>query len=106
MLKCFVAAGKPYKSWKDLCVKKTEHEDLYKDIYGREWAYTRERYPCFDSFDLLHEDRYFRWFVHRENGEMTLVYVDDGKKELTVIQNPESWRYTCREMLKRLGWIE
>ena len=105
MSKSFTAAGKLYNSWEDLCVKKTLRKYLVKDVYGRVWAYTLERYPCFDSFDRLHENRYFRWFVYREPGKFTLVSVDDGKNAVTVTENADDWRYICREMLQELGWI-
>ena len=105
-LTLFTVAGKPYSSLKELIVKKKHDKYLYEDIYGREWAYETDRYPCFDSSDYLYEDRYYRWFVYRDGEDLWQVYYDDGTKQLEVTKNPEHFRYDCRKMLSELGWIE
>jgi hypothetical protein len=99
-------AGKLYGNLNELRVKQVSEPYLYEDIYGRVWAYEIERYPCFDSYDYLNEDRYYRWFVHREGSDIWVVYADDGTGEVTVTKNPERYQYTCRKMLQALGWIE
>ena len=59
-------AGRLYENLKQLTVTEKEKPYLYEDIYGQEWAYEIERYPCFDVYDRMNEDRYYRWYVHRE----------------------------------------
>ena len=102
----FMAAGKGYTNVNQLVAVKKERDYLYEDIYGREWMYVRERYPCFDSYDFLNEDRYYHWYVLPDGEDLWLVYVDDGKIGLEVTKNPEKLNYTPREVLKELGWIQ
>lgn len=75
----FTAAGKQYSSWKQLCQTPTETIGISKDIYGRKVFYIMERFPCFDSYDYLHENRYYRWFYLAEGGVLTQVYLEDGR---------------------------
>ena len=99
-------AGREYEKLNQLTAAVKEEPYLYEDIYGREWAYVSERYPCFDSYDYLNEDRYYHWYVCREGDSMWVVYRDDGGHGVTVMQDPERIDYTCRKILETLGWIE
>jgi len=101
----FMAAGKCYLNWKQLCGEE-EQEGLCTDVYGREVLYYKERFPCFDSFDYLHEHRYFRWFLLRENGGLTRVHVADESGWINVTENVVNLEYQCTKMLKNYGWIE
>ena len=65
----FIAAGKPYLAVSQ--VKAKEEGELngvlyrcfkvpqYRDVHGRRVLYFRERFPCFDVYDRMHE-REFR----------------------------------------------
>ena len=99
-------AGKPYENLNQLTVTVKEKPYLYEDIYGREWAYEIERYPCFDVYDRMNEDRYYRWYVYRDGSDLWVVYKDDGRNGIIISENPEKIDRTCRLMLENLGWIE
>ena len=74
----FHAAGRTYRHWMELLAdSKNGNEGVTQDRYGRQLVYYFERFPCFDSFDYLYEDRYFRWFYIWYNGSWTQIYVSD-----------------------------
>ena len=85
----FIAAGKPYLAVSQLKAK--EEGELngvlyrgfkvpqYRDVHGRRVLYFRERFPCFDSYDRLHENRYYHWYAIESDGKVTLVYTEDEK---------------------------
>lgn len=97
----FQAAGKRYSSLQELChVKKDTYGHICQDIYGREVFAEWERYPCFDVYDRMNEDRYYRWFYIREGDHLTCVYRDDGKNiiqitEDVVIIKDFVWKAMC-----------
>ena len=97
----FVAAGKWYASLKLLTVKTDANGLWCRDVYGREVLAVRERFPCFDSEDFLHEDRYYRWFLLREGGKLTRVYHTDERPTVTVTEDVRDLEPYCWEMVQR-----
>lgn len=96
----FTAAGRPYLSPAQLKAR-TEAElegvlykgftiPAYRDVYGRRVLYFRERFPCFDVYDRMHENRYYHWYVIRHKGGVTIVYVEDEKPGVQVCENYRS----------------
>lgn len=83
----FTAAGKVYKSVSQLTAFKSEDSHFCKDIYGREVLCFWERFPCFDSYDYLYEDRYYRWFFIRRDDKLTLVYSVDTRPKIEVTED-------------------
>lgn len=85
----FTAAGKLYLTIAQLKVKNEAEVDgglyrghtvpLYRDLYGRQVLHLRERFPCFDVYDRLNEDRYYHWYAIRHENGITLVYTQDDK---------------------------
>ena len=85
----FTAAGKPYLSPMQLKAKEEGELDgvqyrgfkvpVYRDTYGRRVLYFRERFPCFDVYDRMHENRYYHWHAIEHSGGVTLVYTEDEK---------------------------
>lgn len=63
----FTVAGKAYDGMESLRHRKmlleSKWADVYKDIHGRWVVYYSERYPCFDSYDLLYETRRNHYFL-------------------------------------------
>lgn len=99
----FVAAGKVYPSLDALRAEKLdEYGHHCRDIYGREVFAEWQRFPCFDSYDYLYENRYYRWFYINEGDKVTCVYYEDQQKKLTVIEDvckiPESWWKKMQEL--------
>lgn len=85
----FIAAGKPYLTVSQLKAKEEGKLDgvlyrgykvpQYRDVYDRRVLYFRERFPCFDSYDRLYENRYYHWYAIEDSGKVTLVYTEDEK---------------------------
>ena len=96
----FIAAGKPYLTTAQLKAKQDGELDgilyrgfkipVYRDTYGRQVLYFRERFPCFDEFDRMYENRYYHWYVIRHKGGVTIVYVEDEKPGVQVCENYRS----------------
>jgi len=57
---------------------------IYEDIYGRTIIHLRKRYPCFDVYDQMYENRYYHWFFIKYEGGLALVYYDDGWDEFEI----------------------
>ena len=77
LLTGFHAAGKHYRNI----------QQLSDAVDGLNVIAFRERFPCFDSYDYLHEDRYFRWFFLRGQGTLTMVYYADRSKNVEVTED-------------------
>lgn len=83
------AAGMIYLSIAQLKKTKTGELDgvlyrgykvpVFQDSFGRKVLYFRERFPCFDVYDSLNEDRYYHWYAIRHEKGVTLVYTEDEK---------------------------
>jgi len=80
----FHAAGRWYPGIKALTVKQIGNTTYYSDIYGRQVLNFNERFPCFDSYDYLYEDRYYRWFYLLTDGKLTEIYYRDDTQEVKV----------------------
>ena len=102
----FKAAGKVYTSWKGLCAKKGDGENLYYDVYGREVVYIAELFPCFDSYDYMNETRHYRWFFLKEDGKLTRVYHTDTRPTIEITEDVRYVENRCLEDLQKLGWVE
>lgn len=90
----FEAAGKKYQSIKELVADLDERNTKSQDVYGREVLYLTERFPCFDSWDYLYENRYCRWFFLKGGDTLTRVYYKDQDKKVFVttdVQHVEEW---------------
>lgn len=83
----FLAAGKAYRNVAQLSAQETEDDHFCRDIYGREVLCFWERFPCFDSYDYLYEDRYYRWFFIRQDDKVTLVYCADTQPGIEVTED-------------------
>lgn len=101
----FEAAGKVYRCWQELCREKLDEDGhVCRDIYGREVLAEWERFPCFDSYDYLYENRYYRWFFIREGDALTCVDYTDERNVITVTEDVGSIREICWKTMKELNW--
>lgn len=99
----FFAAGKHYANWQELIA---EHDDYYehcRDRYGREVVYDWERFPCFDSYDYIHEDRCRRWFLLRKGDKLTYIYLEDQTNYVQVIEDVLDVENRCWDKLVESG---
>ena len=101
----FVAAGRKYQSIQQLCVETDETGTWCKDRYGREVFCVKERFPCFDSYDYLYEDRYFRWFFLQENGKLTRVHYTDQRNSIYVTEDVANLETKCWEKMNALDYF-
>lgn len=99
----FTAAEKTYTSWRELCISDPEN-GCYRDIYGRKVLSVQELFPCFDTYDYLYEDRYYRWFFLCENGRLTMVMYADEENTITVTEDVSVMKPQFRVQVA--NWLE
>ena len=90
----FSLAGKKYLNYNHFLRK--QDGDWGKDIYGRTVLCTRERYPCFDCHDRMHENRYFRWYFIRKGNSISQLFAADDQNKIYItenVQNIEGWAW-------------
>ena len=100
----FSLAGKYYRNLNHFL--RTQAGEWGEDAYGRTVFCTKERYPCFDSFDALYEDRYFRWYFIREGNSLSQLFVADDRNTIYVTEdlgNIERWAW---ERMKATGFCQ
>ena len=104
----FTAAGKRYRGMGELLYRWEENcSGLWgRDIYGRSVLMVAERFPCFDSSDYLHEDRYFRWFILCGDGRFTCVYHTDGTDTVTVTEDVLDMEEPCWKQINEQKCFE
>lgn len=101
----FQAGGRPYLSIDQLCARKLDEDGhLCQDVYGREVFAEWERFPCFDSYDYLHEHRYYRWFFIRTDNQLTCVYYEDEQGNVEVTEDVNKLRERCWKAIQELKW--
>lgn len=100
----FSLAGKTYWNLKHF-LRKQEGE-WGEDAYGRTVFCTKERYPCFDSFDALYEDRYFRWYFIREGNSLSQLFVADDRNIIYVTEDLGNIQRWAWERMKATGFCQ
>ena len=93
----FTAAGRHYTCLEQLVADEAETSGLYMDVYGRKVLYTYERFPCFDVYDEMNENRFYRWFHLVEGGKVTVVYYEDNSDIIDVTEDAAAIRGKFRE---------
>lgn len=91
----FTAAGKHYSGIQELHADRNDLSNPCLDIYGRRVLCFSERFPCFDSYDYLYENRHYRWFYLCDGEKLTLIYCADGRPTVKVTEDvaavPVKW---------------
>ena len=104
----FIAAGRRYGHIRQLRRKVVRDCgfkcDLCRDVYGREVLYIIERFPCFDSYDYLYDNRCERWFLICSGGALTRVKYTDGTDYVEVWEDPPELEFNLWEQMLSLGW--
>lgn len=91
----FTVAGKTYPNFRGFL--KQQEGEWGQDLYGRKVLCTKEKFPCFDSYDYMYENRYYRWYFIREGNSLSQVFVTDERDRVYVtedVQNVEGWAWT------------
>lgn len=101
----FQAGGKVYTSIGQLRAEKLdEYGHICRDVYGREVFAEWERFPCFDSYDYLYENRYYRWFYIRSGDQLTCVYYEDQQDKIEVTEDVRKLPSRCWKAIQELKW--
>ena len=101
----FHAGGKVYNSIEQLRVEKLDEDGhICRDIYGREVFAQWERFPCFDSYDYLYENRYYRWFYIRSGDQLTCVYYADQRDRIEITEDVAKLPQRCWEAMAEAKW--
>lgn len=113
----FVAAAMRYLSERELEVRHgAEHRceaemsfwvRLATDVHGREVLHVMERFPTFDSYDLLCENRYFHWYYIRHADGLTQVRTDDASERVQILERVQPGAITSSQerILRCEGWM-
>lgn len=102
----FQAGGKTYTSRNQLTMVKDEDGTWCKDMYGRQVLCLRERFPCFDSYDFAHENRYYYWYFLRDGDRLTRIYYGDGSRKIIVTEDVEDLEYSRYRDLQELKFLD
>lgn len=101
----FWAAGRPYTSIEHLRARKLDDQGhICRDIYGREVFAEWERFPCFDSYDYLYENRYYRWFYIRSGDRLTCVYCEDQRGKVEITEDVKKLPTRCWKAIGEHKW--
>lgn len=100
----FRAAGRKYKQLSELLISETGADFVYRDRYGREVQLVLERFPCFDSYDSMYENRFERWYLICENGVLTQVKYTDETNYIEVCEDVAELEYSVWRELRQRGW--
>lgn len=90
----FTMAGKDYQNFRSFL--RYQGSEWAEDSYGRKVLCTKEKYPCFDSYDRMYEHRYFRWYFIREGDSASQLFVADDCDKIYVtedLRNVEPWAW-------------
>lgn len=102
----FEAAGRKYTGLSQLLAEKINDSGEYKDVYGRRVFEVKERFPCFDSYDYLNENRYFRWFYIQEEGKLCCVYYADKRKNIEITEDAATVNRRSFKAMKEAGYCD
>ena len=64
-----------------------------------------ERFPCFDSYDYAHENRYYWWLFIKEKGKLTRIYHADGTHKIQVTEDVRNLEDKCWQQMKKMDWL-
>ena len=104
LLTGFSAAGRHYLHLRLLLAKQIGPMH-YRDVYGRDVICLKELFPCFDSYDYLYENRYYRWYFLFCDGKLTMVYYADTAKSLDVTEDVDRIKAWQWEELEKFPMI-
>lgn len=97
------AAGKTYRYLSQLICGGTAGPEVFRDIYGRQVLCIQERFPTFDAFDSMYENRYCTWYFLWEGGKLTRILQTDDSDVLTITEDVREMEYSCWLKMGELG---
>lgn len=103
----FTVAGKPYCGLNAFLYGLKEIDDDWaEDQYGRKVLRIQKRFPCFDSYDYLTENRFYRWFFIRKGNSISRIYASDDCPNVYVTDDVAYVEYDLINKLRDAGMIE
>lgn len=103
----FQAAGRIYFSLKQLEARRKEKYGFwYLDCYDRPVLLVLERFPCFDSSDAIHEDRFYYWYLLCQDGVLTMIRTSDEDPFIWVAEDAAFLEHNCWNELKKEGCLD
>ena len=103
----FIAAGKKYYFERQLTLLRVHlTENIYKDCYGRRVLLIHERYPTFDSYDALYENRYYHHYYIETPEGFTHVRTADDQPEIRVWENIQAEAFIRDNKTWRSGLLK
>ena len=103
LLTGFIAGGKYYTRISQLTAQDVK-PGLCRDVHGREVICLKERFPCFDSYDYLYENRYYRWFYIRSGDRLACVYYADQRQNMEVTEDVKKLPERCWKAIEEHKW--
>lgn len=97
-------AGKTYPSFQSFL--KEQEGDWGEDLYGRKVLCVKERFPCFDSYDFLYDDRCFRWYFIRKGNSISRVFSADGQNRIYVTEDVQDVDRRVWEKMIETGFCQ
>ena len=98
------AGGKTFRYLSQLICGGVEGPDLFRDIYGRQVLCVRERFPTFDVYESMYEDRYVTWFFLRDNDRLTRIWVSDDTDLIGVTEDVCHIERKYWARMQEIGW--
>lgn len=103
----FVAGGMLYPTTLSLMVRqKDKSKGLYSDIYRRTVLIVNESFPCFDSEDYQHENRYYHWAYLIGQGHLICVYWEDEGTWIEVTEDVRVVKEWAWKAMEQAGLIQ
>lgn len=97
-------AGKTYPNFQSFL--KEQEGDWGEDLYGRKVLCVKERFPCFDSYDLLYDHRCFRWYYIRKGNSLSRVFVTDERDKVFVTEDVQDVDSRAWEQMRQTGFCQ
>jgi len=80
---------------------------VYRDIHGRMVIHLSERFPCFDVYDRLYENRYYHYYYVKCEEGIAEVYTADDRDEVKVTELDLSrLSNELKEEFQAVGWMK
>lgn len=83
-----------------------EEKKIYQENYGHTVIEIEERFPCFDSYDFMYENRYYHWIYFVADNKLNCVYYEDESKFIEVTEDVESLRKESWKEMKACGFLD
>lgn len=78
---------------------------FFMDRYGRKIFHFCERFPCFDSYDYLNENRFYNWFFLMDGDRLVRIFYADGSGILHITTDVALIEENCWREMTAAGFL-